>query len=65
MAVDGVVREILPRGLYRIEIEGGRQVTAHAETKVTRNFIRLLVGDRVTVELMSRDITRGRVVRKL
>ena len=63
--VEGVVREILPRALYRIEIEGGRDVVAHAEAKVTRNFIRLLVGDRVAVELMSKDVTRGRVVRKL
>lgn len=62
---EGVVREILPRALYRVEIEGGREVVAHAETKVTRNFIRLLVGDRVAVELMSKDVTRGRVVRKL
>lgn len=63
--VEGVVREILPRALYRIEIEGGRDVVAHAGTKVTRNFIRLLVGDRVAVELMSKDVTRGRVARKL
>ena len=68
VTVEGKVREILPRALYRIELEGkdgGREVVAHAETKVTRNFIRLLVGDRVAVELMSKDVTRGRVVRKL
>jgi translation initiation factor IF-1 len=63
--VEGVVKEILPRALYRVEIAGGREVVAHAEAKVTRNFIRLLVGDRVAVELMSKDVTRGRVVRKL
>jgi translation initiation factor IF-1 len=63
--VEGVVRAILPRALYRVEIDGGREVVAHASTKVTRNFIRLIVGDRVSVELMSRDTTRGRVVRKL
>ncbi len=61
----GVVRAILPRALYRVEIDGGREVVAHAGTKVTRNFIRLIVGDRVNVELMSKDTTRGRVVRKL
>jgi len=65
VTVDGVVRAILPRALYRVEIDGGRSVVAHAGTKVTRNFIRLVVGDRVSVELMSKDITRGRVVRKL
>ena len=68
VTVEGKVRAILPRALYRIELEGidgGREVVAHAGTKVTRNFIRLLVGDRVAVELMSKDVTRGRVVRKL
>jgi translation initiation factor IF-1 len=63
--VEGVVRAILPRALYRVAIDGGREVVAHASTKVTRNFIRLVVGDRVSVELMSKDVTRGRVVRKL
>lgn len=63
--VEGVVREILPSALYRVEIDGGRAVVAHAGAGVTRNFIRLIVGDRVMVELMSRDTTRGRVVRKL
>jgi translation initiation factor IF-1 len=63
--VEGVVREILPRALYRVQIGGGREVVAHAGAKVTRNFIRILVGDRVAVELMSKDVTRGRVVRKL
>jgi translation initiation factor IF-1 len=63
--VEGVVRAILPRALYRVEIDGGREVVAHAGADVKRNFIRLLVGDRVSVALMSRDTTRGRVVRKL
>ncbi len=65
MQVEGIVREILPRALYRIEIDGGRQVVAHAGSDVKRNFIRLIVGNRVSVELMSKDTTRGRVVRKL
>jgi translation initiation factor IF-1 len=65
VAVEGTVRELLPRALYRIELEGGRMVVAHAEAKVTRNFIRLLVGDRVVVELMSKDVTRGRIARKV
>ena len=65
VTVEGVVRAILPRALYRVAIDGGREVVAHAGTKVTRNFIRLVVGDRVSVELMSKDVTRGRVVRKL
>jgi translation initiation factor IF-1 len=64
VAVEGVVRAILPRALYRVEIDGGREVVAHVGAGVKRNFIRLLVGDRVVVELTSRDVSRGRVVRK-
>jgi len=62
--VSGTVLEVLPRALYRVGIEGGREVTAHAGSGTSRNFIRLLVGDRVTVEISPRDVTRGRVVKK-
>lgn len=65
VSVEGVVQAILPRALYRIKIDGGREIVAHAGAGVKRNFIRLIVGDRVSVELMSKDTTRGRVVRKL
>ena len=62
--VSGTVLGVLPRALYRVAIEGGREVTAHAGAGTGRNFIRLLVGDRVTLELSSRDVTRGRIVKK-
>ena len=62
--VEGVVDAQLPSGLYRVAVEG-RQVTAHVGGGAERNFIRLLVGDRVVVELTARDLTRGRIVRKL
>ena len=62
--MSGTVLEVLPRALYRVGIEGGREVTAHAGSGTSRNFIRLLVGDRVTVEISPRDVTRGRVVKK-
>jgi translation initiation factor IF-1 len=69
---EGVVRQQLPSGLYEVEIDGtfdsaqGRpnRVTAHIGGGLDRNFIRLLVGDRVIVELTPRDLTRGRIVRK-
>jgi translation initiation factor IF-1 len=64
-SVTGIVQEQLPSGLYRVEIDGARRITAHLGGGVERNFIRLLVGDRVVVELTPRDLTRGRVVRKL
>ena len=63
-AVEGIVVAQLPSALYRVEIEGGRAVTAHVGGGLEKNFIRLLVGDRVVVELTERDLTRGRIVRK-
>jgi translation initiation factor IF-1 len=63
--VEGVIEAQLPSGLYRVDIDGGRRVTAHVGGGPDRNFVRLLVGDRVVVELAARDLTRGRIVRKL
>jgi translation initiation factor IF-1 len=63
--VTGVVREQLPSGLYQVEVEGAHRVTAHVGGGMERNFVRLLVGDRVEMELTPRDLTRGRIVRKL
>ena len=63
--VDGTVRESLPHGLYRVAIEKQREVIAHAPSGPGRNFIRLLIGDRVRLELSPRDLTRGRIVERL
>lgn len=63
--VEGVVVAQLPSGLYQVELQGARRVTAHASGTPDRNFVRLLVGDRVALELMPRDPTRGRIVKKL
>ena len=65
MSVEGIVEAQLPSGLYRVEIDGSRRITAHVGGGPEKNFIRLLVGDRVMVELTPRDLTRGRVVKKL
>jgi translation initiation factor IF-1 len=62
---EGVIEAQLPRGLYRVEVEGNRRITAHAAGGARRNFVRLIAGDRVIVELAARDLTRGRVVKKL
>jgi translation initiation factor IF-1 len=58
------VVEILPSALYRVEIDGAHRVTAHIGGGLERNFIRILVGDRVIVELTDKDKGRGRIVRK-
>jgi translation initiation factor IF-1 len=63
--VEGIVEAQLPSGLYRVELDGSRRVTAHVGGGPDRNFVRLLVGDRVVIELTARDLTRGRIVRKL
>jgi translation initiation factor IF-1 len=61
----GTVLAVLPRALYRVVVEGGAEVTAHAAAGASRNFVRLVVGDRVTLELTARDRGRARIVRAL
>ena len=61
--VEGFVRAQLPSGLYEVEVDG-RRVTAHVGGGLERNFVRVLIGDRVVVELTAQDLGRGRIVRK-
>jgi translation initiation factor IF-1 len=63
--VTGVVEEQLPSALYVVNLDGERRVTAHLAPGDGRNFVRILVGDRVEVALTRHDLTRGRIVRKL
>ena len=63
-ACEGVVTLQLPSGLYEVGVEGRHRITAHVGGGLDRNFVRLLVGDRVVVEVSARDVTRGRIVRK-
>lgn len=60
--VEGVVRETLPNAMFRVELENGHQVLAHVSGKIRMNFIRILPGDRVLLELNVNDLGRGRVV---
>jgi translation initiation factor IF-1 len=62
---EGVIAAQLPSGLYRVGIDGSHHITAHVGGGQERNFIRLLVGDRVVVQLTPRDLTRGRIVKKI
>jgi translation initiation factor IF-1 len=61
----GTVSEQLPSGLYRVKLDEGTMVTAHIAGNLDRNFIRLLVGDRVRVQLAPQDSRRGRIVAKV
>ena len=60
--MDGVVKETLPNTMFRVELENGHVVLAHISGKMRRHFIRILRGDKVTVELSPYDLTRGRLV---
>jgi translation initiation factor IF-1 len=64
-AAEGIVRELLPSHLVRVELEGRHIVTAHLASPVGRNYVRVIVGDRVRVQVMSNDPSRGRIVEKL
>ncbi len=61
--LEGVMVAQLPSGLYHVDV-AGRRITAHIGGGMERNFLRVLVGDRVVVELTPRDLTRGRIVSK-
>jgi translation initiation factor IF-1 len=60
--VEGKVIEPLPNALFRVELDNGHQVLAHVSGKMRMNFIRILPGDKVTVELSPYDLSRGRIV---
>jgi translation initiation factor IF-1 len=64
-AVVGVVMETLPSALYKVRLDEGSLVTAHIADRIDRNFVRILVGDKVRVELSPSDVGRGRIVEKL
>jgi len=59
--VEGTVVEPLPNGMFRVELENGHRILAHASGKIRMHFIRILPGDRVTLELSPYDLTRGRI----
>jgi len=60
--VEGKVIEPLPNALFRVELENGHRVLAHVSGKMRMHFIRILPGDKVTVELSPYDLSRGRII---
>lgn len=60
--IDGVVQETLPNAMFRVEIEGGHVVLGHVSGKMRMNYIRILPGDKVALELSPYDLSRGRIV---
>ncbi|MCD6422714.1 MAG: translation initiation factor IF-1 [Elusimicrobia bacterium] len=58
----GIVTKAVGNAMFKVQIEGGHEVLAHISGKIRKNFIRILPGDRVRVELSPYDLTRGRIV---
>ena len=63
--MEGVVIETLPNAMFRVVLDNGFQVLAHISGKIRRNHIKILLGDRVTVELTPYDLSRGRITYRL
>ncbi|MBE6402120.1 MAG: translation initiation factor IF-1 [Lentisphaeria bacterium] len=60
--VEGTVRELLPNTMFRVELANGHMVNAHISGRMRLNFIRILPGDSVTLEMSPYDLTKGRIV---
>jgi translation initiation factor IF-1 len=63
--MEGVVSETLPNAMFRVVLDNGFQVLAHISGKIRRNHIKILLGDRVTVELTPYDLTKGRITYRI
>ena len=59
--VEGVVKEALPNAQFKVELKNGHIILAHISGKLRMNFIRILPGDKVTIEMSPYDLTRGRI----
>ena len=62
LQLDGVVTETLPNTTFRVRLDNGHVVTAHISGKMRKNYIRILTGDAVTVEMTPYDLSKGRIV---
>jgi len=60
--MDGVIVDTLPNAMFRVKLDNGHIVTAHISGKIRKNYIRILTGDRVKVEMTPYDLTKGRII---
>ena len=60
--VEGVVVEKLPNAMFKVELENGHQILAHISGKLRQNYIRILPGDKVTIEMSQYDLSKGRII---
>jgi translation initiation factor IF-1 len=61
LELEGTVIETLPNTMFRVQLENGHVITAHISGKMRKNYIRILTGDKVTVEMTPYDLTKGRI----
>lgn len=59
--MDGVIIETLPNAMFKVKLDNGHEILAHISGKMRMNYIKILVGDKVTVELSPYDLTKGRI----
>ena len=62
---DGVILEALSNAMFKVELENGHEILAHISGKIRKNFIRILPGDKVKVEMTPYDLSRGRITYRL
>jgi translation initiation factor IF-1 len=63
--IEGKILESLPNAMFRVELENGHEILAHISGKIRKNFIKILPGDKVKVEMTPYDLTRGRITYRL
>ena len=63
--MEGIITESLPNAMFRVDLENGFNVLAHISGKIRKNYIKILLGDRVLVELTPYDLTKGRIIYRL
>jgi translation initiation factor IF-1 len=65
LEIEGTILEALPNAMFRVELDTGQVLVAHVSGKIRKNFIRILLGDKVRVELSPYDLTKGRITYRL
>ncbi len=65
IVLEGEILEALPNATFKVALKGGAEILAHVSGKIRMNYIKILPGDRVTVELSPYDLTKGRITRRL
>ena len=63
--IEGTILESMPNAMFRVELENGHEILAHISGKIRKNFIRILPGDKVKVEMTPYDLSRGRITFRL